>query len=163
MNKTATGERRARRKPITGPSVAKALLETLRELRERDIHQNPGTDVFFRDTEEIEAWEDLIRAQVRDWRSAPREILRLDEETTVALDRTCFPLHGKPLNDGAREYRRTFALRAIKAVCQAWIDTPDERRPWISELAVNLRPLTEAEKSAELLAMRAAIDMKATT
>jgi hypothetical protein len=154
-----TGERGKRGKPIAGPEVAKALLWALREMRERETDQNPGTSVFFRDTEEIEAWEDVIRANVKTWSAAPREVLNLDKEATVALDEACgFHKPNFARTDAAREWRRTFALRAIKAVSQAWVDAAQEDRPWIDEMTVTLREMTEDEKAAELLAMKPAVD-----
>jgi hypothetical protein len=147
-----TDAKRKREKPVVGPRVAKDLLQALREMRgweARDVHT-----ARYRSTEEIEAWEDLIRASVKDWRTAPREVLDMDRETTTALDEAC-GFHGNrgyANTDRAREHRRTFALRAIKAVCQAWVNAGPGARPY--DMAVTLRELTEDEKAAELLVMR---------
>ena len=138
-----------RGKPVIGSQVAKELLRALRELREWEARQG-ASGMLYKTTEEIEAWEDLIRERVKGWRSAPREVLHLDAETTAALDETCGmnkPGYGR--TDAAKEHRRTFALRAIKAVCQSWVNGD---RP--SSLAVTLREMTDDEKAAELLAMQ---------
>jgi uncharacterized protein YjiS (DUF1127 family) len=119
---TAQKAKTQREKPLIGPRVAKQLLQALREMRQfeaKGLHS-----MKYRITEEIEAWEDLIRESVKNWRKTPREVLKLDSETTAALDDTCLSGRRNPATDSEQEYRRRFALRAIRAVCQAWVDSP---------------------------------------
>jgi len=139
-------------KAVIGPQVAKELLRFLRTMREHEARS--VDDVCFRRTEDVEAWEDLIRANVKTWRTAPREVMHLDSETTAALDEVC-GFHGNEgfsKTDQALEGRRVFALRAIKAVCQAWTNNPR----CVSKLsfAVSLREMTEEEQEAEHMAMK---------
>ena len=152
MQKTTqnTGTKR-HSKPVIGSRVAKELLYCLREMREWEadsIHK-----AKYRETEEIEAWEDLIRDHVREWRKAPREVLDLDSETSAALDDiTC--RRGRA-TDARLHYRREFALRAIKAVCSAWLDR-DRELP-LEDWAVTIREKTEDEREIDRLMLAAAI------
>jgi hypothetical protein len=93
---------------------------------------------------------------VKNWRKAPREVLKLDSETTAALDDTCLSGRRGTATDSEQEYRRRFALRAIRAVCQAWVDSPQDGR--ILDFAVTIREMTEDEQRVELLSMRAGVE-----
>ncbi len=136
-----------RERPVVGSNVAKCLLYTLREMRERSAH--PSTQ-YVRETEEIERWEDIIREQVKEGRKTPREILQLDGETTAALNEAWGPYGRLPMSDGAMEFRRRFALRAIKETCAAWING---ERP--CNWTVDLREKTDDELRYDATAAQA--------
>ena len=140
-----------REKPIRGPWIAKNILWFLRDYRKREaesIHNLKHARV-----EEIEWWEEAIRVMVKGRRREPHDILELDSATVVALDEIF--LHGchHSQKDGLNEYRRRFALRMIKAGCEAASRTKnDHARAFYKDFAVEFRDMTETELEAERLA-----------
>jgi len=141
--KAAGKEWRERGPSVIGDRVAKGLLRSLREDR-----QHEASAFHYRTTETIEWWEDAIRGLVHDGRRAHREALELDADTEAALG----DVLGHVYNDDAAAYRRRFALRAIKAVCRAYVMADPGRRP--VNLAVELREMNPQEIEAELVTMR---------
>lgn len=135
--------------PLAGPRVARELLATLRAAQTFNARrENPN----IRDTAEIETWENIIRENIDTWRAVPRAVLTLDSETTVALD----AVFGGKQNDYTREWRRAFALHAIKAVCQAIINQSEIKR--FEDFAVEIRRKSEDEKAIDSLTMQIPLD-----
>jgi hypothetical protein len=149
-------QKKMRAKPVIGSRVAKELLYRLRELRNEDAEQDAwrGCNVLpiHDDRAEIEEWEELVRDLVTHDRREPRETLHLDRETMAALDSACTRLN----NDDAREYRRRFALHAIKAVCEAWVylGSGFNRR---EDFRVDIRPPTYEERELDQLTRQIAL------
>jgi tRNA(Ile)-lysidine synthase TilS/MesJ len=151
--KSAKKECAKREKPVRGSWVAKNILQFLRDFRKSDARSIHA--LKYARTEEIEWWEDMIRATVKGRRREPREILELDSATVAALDEIF--LHGRhhSQRDGLEEYRRKFALRMIRAGCEAAAQGEDPHLlAFCSDFAVELRDMTEEEKQAECLAQQ---------
>jgi len=136
--------KRKRGPSVIGDDIAKGLLSWLRENRQHQASMYEN-----RTTETIDWWDSAIRELVHKGRLAHREALQLDEETQVALGDV---LGHKVQNDGVAAYRREWALRAIKAVCRAYVMADPGRRP--NNLAVELREMNPQEIEAELVTMR---------
>lgn len=149
--KSSKKECAKREKPVRGSWVAKDILRFLRDYRKSEaqsIH-----DLKYAHTEEIEWWEDSIRATAKGRRREPLEVLELDSATVAALDEIF--LHGRhhSQKDGLDESRRKFALRMIRAGCEAAAQGKDQHfLAFCSDFAVELRDMTEEEKRAECLA-----------
>jgi hypothetical protein len=140
-----------REKPIRGAWIAKGLLWFLRDCRKKEAESI--NDLKYARTEEIEWWEDTIRATVKGRRREPREILELDSATVAALDEIFLNGRHHSQKDGLEEYRRKFALRMIRAGCEAAARGKDEHfSAFCSDFAVELRDMTEEEKRTECLA-----------
>ena len=135
-------------KPVAGGTlVSRQLLYELREMR-----QKGGCSKF---PEEIEFWEDQIRSIVKDRRREPREMIELDSATVAALNEA-FPEEKRnfSMRDYIASFRSRFAVRMIRAGCEAMIRDQEQRQFGISsEFAAELRNMTPAERQIERLSV----------
>lgn len=133
-------------KPVAGGTlVSRQLIYELREMR-----QKGGCSNF---PEEIEFWEDQIRSIIKDRRREPLEILELDSATVAAMNEA-FPDERRhfSMRDYAASFRRRFALRMIRAGCEALIRDPEQREFGLSsDFAAELRNMTPEERQIELI------------
>lgn len=139
--KSSTG----RKNIVGGTMVSRFLIRCLREMRE--------TGGGMQSPEEIEFWEDHIRAIVKNRRREPRAVLELDSATVVALDEA-FPDDGRhySMKDFIAGIRRDFAQRIIRAGCVALVCDPDQRQFALQpSFVVDLRELTDEERQIERL------------
>jgi hypothetical protein len=144
QNKTLTKKR-----PVAGGSfISRSLLYALREMRQGGpCAKHP---------EEIEFWENQIRAIVKDRRREPLETLELDATTVAALNEA-FPHENRhfSMRDIGACFRRRFAVRMIRAGCEAMIRDPEQREFGISsDFAAELRNMTAEELQIERLSMQ---------